>query len=178
MNTNMLEHEAVQRNMATLAARGVQFVDPGAGYLACGWIGKGRLAEPEDDRRSGAAAAEPRGLAARPVRRSSPPGRPTRTSTRCATSATVRAARWATPSRPRRRGAARGSCWSPGRRALDAAGRCRARQRAAAPPRCTRRCSATPADADIVIMAAAVADYMPEAARRREDREDRRRRSR
>ena len=47
MNTNMLEHEAVRRNMATLAARGVQFVEPGAGYLACGWIGKGRLAEPE-----------------------------------------------------------------------------------------------------------------------------------
>ena len=48
MNTNMLEHEAVRRNMSTLTARGVQFVDPGAGYLACGWIGKGRLAEPED----------------------------------------------------------------------------------------------------------------------------------
>jgi phosphopantothenoylcysteine decarboxylase/phosphopantothenate--cysteine ligase len=48
MNTNMLEHEAVRRNMTTLAARGVQFVDPGAGYLACGWIGKGRLAEPDD----------------------------------------------------------------------------------------------------------------------------------
>jgi phosphopantothenoylcysteine decarboxylase/phosphopantothenate--cysteine ligase len=47
MNTHMLEHEAVQRNMATLAARGVRFVDPGAGYLACGWIGKGRLADPE-----------------------------------------------------------------------------------------------------------------------------------
>jgi phosphopantothenoylcysteine decarboxylase / phosphopantothenate---cysteine ligase len=48
MNTNMLEHEAVRANLATLAARGVKFVDPGAGYLACGWIGKGRLAEPED----------------------------------------------------------------------------------------------------------------------------------
>ena len=48
MNTNMLEHEAVRRNLATLAARGVRFVEPGAGYLACGWIGKGRLAEPED----------------------------------------------------------------------------------------------------------------------------------
>ena len=47
MNTNMLEHEAVRRNMATLAARGVRFGDPGAGYLACGWIGKGRLAEPQ-----------------------------------------------------------------------------------------------------------------------------------
>ena len=47
MNTNMLEHPAVQRNLQTLAARGVQLVDPGEGFLACGWIGKGRLAEPE-----------------------------------------------------------------------------------------------------------------------------------
>jgi phosphopantothenoylcysteine decarboxylase / phosphopantothenate---cysteine ligase len=48
MNTNMLEHEAVQRNLDTLARRGTYFVEPGAGYLACGWIGKGRLAEPSD----------------------------------------------------------------------------------------------------------------------------------
>ncbi len=48
MNTNMLEHPAVVQNLATLAARGVQFVEPGSGYLACGWIGKGRLAEPDD----------------------------------------------------------------------------------------------------------------------------------
>ena len=48
MNTNMLEHEAVRRNVAALGARGVRFVDPGAGYLACGWIGKGRLAEPAE----------------------------------------------------------------------------------------------------------------------------------
>jgi phosphopantothenoylcysteine decarboxylase/phosphopantothenate--cysteine ligase len=47
MNTNMLEHEAVRSNMELLASRGVRFVDPGAGYLACGWIGKGRLAEPD-----------------------------------------------------------------------------------------------------------------------------------
>jgi phosphopantothenoylcysteine decarboxylase / phosphopantothenate---cysteine ligase len=48
MNTHMLEHAAVQRNLEILAGRGVRFVDPGAGYLACGWIGKGRLAEPAD----------------------------------------------------------------------------------------------------------------------------------
>jgi phosphopantothenoylcysteine decarboxylase/phosphopantothenate--cysteine ligase len=48
MNTNMLAHDAVQRNLQTLAARGVQFVEPGEGYLACGWIGKGRLAEPDE----------------------------------------------------------------------------------------------------------------------------------
>ncbi|HYS26570.1 MAG TPA: bifunctional phosphopantothenoylcysteine decarboxylase/phosphopantothenate--cysteine ligase CoaBC [Vicinamibacterales bacterium] len=48
MNTNMLGHDAVQRNLQALAARGTRFVEPGEGYLACGWIGKGRLAEPED----------------------------------------------------------------------------------------------------------------------------------
>jgi phosphopantothenoylcysteine decarboxylase/phosphopantothenate--cysteine ligase len=48
MNTRMFEHEAVRRNLDTLAARGARFVDPGEGYLACGWIGKGRLAEPAD----------------------------------------------------------------------------------------------------------------------------------
>jgi len=48
MNTHMLEHAAVQRNLEQLASQGVRFVDPGAGYLACGWIGKGRLAEPAE----------------------------------------------------------------------------------------------------------------------------------
>jgi phosphopantothenoylcysteine decarboxylase / phosphopantothenate---cysteine ligase len=48
MNTLMLEHDAVRRNLATLTASGVKFVDPGQGFLACGWIGKGRLAEPDD----------------------------------------------------------------------------------------------------------------------------------
>jgi phosphopantothenoylcysteine decarboxylase/phosphopantothenate--cysteine ligase len=48
MNTQMFAHEAVRRNLDRLAARGVRFVEPGEGYLACGWIGKGRLAEPDD----------------------------------------------------------------------------------------------------------------------------------
>jgi phosphopantothenoylcysteine decarboxylase/phosphopantothenate--cysteine ligase len=46
MNVNMYEHPAVQENLATLRARGVAVVEPGSGYLACGWLGKGRLAEP------------------------------------------------------------------------------------------------------------------------------------
>ena len=54
MNTNMLAHAAVRRNLDTLVARGVRFVEPGEGYLACGWVGKGRLAEPAEI----AAAAE------------------------------------------------------------------------------------------------------------------------
>src|SRR5216110_1839432 len=48
MNTQMFEHEAVRRNLDTLAGQGVRFVEPGEGYLACGWIGKGRLAEPDE----------------------------------------------------------------------------------------------------------------------------------
>ena len=47
MNTHMLAHPAVMANVETLRARGVQFVEPGQGFLACGWVGKGRLAEPE-----------------------------------------------------------------------------------------------------------------------------------
>jgi phosphopantothenoylcysteine decarboxylase/phosphopantothenate--cysteine ligase len=61
MNTNMWEHEAVRRNMDLLGARGVRFVDPGAGYLACGWIGKGRLAEPDDVVRAADVMLQPAG---------------------------------------------------------------------------------------------------------------------
>jgi phosphopantothenoylcysteine decarboxylase/phosphopantothenate--cysteine ligase len=47
MNTHMWTHDAVRANLRTLAARGVRIVDPGEGYLACGWVGQGRLAEPD-----------------------------------------------------------------------------------------------------------------------------------
>ena len=45
MNVNMYEHPQTQENISTLAARGVTFVDPDSGDLACGWKGRGRLAE-------------------------------------------------------------------------------------------------------------------------------------
>src|SRR5881628_1814290 len=48
MNSQMFSHEAVRQNLDVLASRGVRFVEPGEGYLACGWIGKGRLAEPDE----------------------------------------------------------------------------------------------------------------------------------
>jgi len=47
MNTAMWEHAAVQRNVAQLRSDGVQFVDPGSGWLSCRQIGSGRMAEPE-----------------------------------------------------------------------------------------------------------------------------------
>jgi phosphopantothenoylcysteine decarboxylase/phosphopantothenate--cysteine ligase len=48
MNVNMFEHEPVVENLALLRARGATVVEPGSGYLACGWLGKGRLAEPAE----------------------------------------------------------------------------------------------------------------------------------
>lgn len=47
MHTEMWEHPAVQANVATLRARGVHIVDPEAGRLAGGDVGAGRLASPE-----------------------------------------------------------------------------------------------------------------------------------
>lgn len=47
MNVHMYEHPAVIENMQKLADWGYHFIEPGAGYLACGYVGKGRLEEPE-----------------------------------------------------------------------------------------------------------------------------------
>lgn len=47
MNSHMYDHAATSHNIEVLAARGVHFIDPEEGYLACGWEGAGRLAEPE-----------------------------------------------------------------------------------------------------------------------------------
>jgi phosphopantothenoylcysteine decarboxylase/phosphopantothenate--cysteine ligase len=48
MNVNMYSHPAVLENLQILRSRGVRVVEPGEGYLACGWLGKGRLAEVGD----------------------------------------------------------------------------------------------------------------------------------
>lgn len=47
MNTRMMEHPAVRDNAATLKKRGLIFVEPESGTLACGHFGAGRLAAPE-----------------------------------------------------------------------------------------------------------------------------------
>jgi phosphopantothenoylcysteine decarboxylase/phosphopantothenate--cysteine ligase len=48
MNVEMWAHPATQENVEKLKSRGVYFVDPGEGYLACKAVGAGRLAEPAD----------------------------------------------------------------------------------------------------------------------------------
>jgi len=47
MNTNMWEHPATQHNVNVLRDRGVFVVEPGAGELACGIYGSGRMADPD-----------------------------------------------------------------------------------------------------------------------------------
>src|SRR5262245_49865454 len=48
MNVEMWNHLATQANLEILRMRGVLFVDPGEGYQACGEVGMGRLAEPDE----------------------------------------------------------------------------------------------------------------------------------
>lgn len=46
MNVNMWSHAATQANLETLRERGIRFVGPDAGELACGWEGLGRMSDP------------------------------------------------------------------------------------------------------------------------------------
>jgi phosphopantothenoylcysteine decarboxylase/phosphopantothenate--cysteine ligase len=160
MNTNMLEHEAVRRNLATLSARGVRFVDPGAGYLACGWIGKGRLAEPDEIVEAADLLLQPRGsllgrfvlVTAGPTYEDIDPVRylGNRSSGKMgyavAAEAARRGARVVLISGPSQLAPPAGVELVRVRSAIDMHGA--VQQRAA--------------ESDIVVMAAAVADYMPE----------------
>jgi len=160
MNTNMLEHDAVRRNLATLSARGVRFVEPGAGYLACGWIGKGRLAEPDEIVEAADLLLQPRGsllgrfvlVTAGPTYEDIDPVRylGNRSSGKMgyavAAEAARRGARVVLISGPSQLAAPAGVELVRVRSAVDM--HAAVQQRAA--------------ESDIVVMAAAVADYMPE----------------
>lgn len=47
MNLHMYEHPAVSRNIAQVIEDGYRLIEPDEGFLACGHVGKGRLEEPE-----------------------------------------------------------------------------------------------------------------------------------
>lgn len=63
MNVNMWAHPATEANVATLAERGVAFIGPDAGELACGWEGLGRMSDPERIAEAATAALAPKSLA-------------------------------------------------------------------------------------------------------------------
>ena len=47
MNVDMYASKAVMRNIERLDQDGYRFIEPSEGFLACGYVGKGRLEEPE-----------------------------------------------------------------------------------------------------------------------------------
>lgn len=63
MNVNMWRHPATQANVERLRGRGVRFVGPEAGPLACGWEGEGRMAEPDAIAAEAASLLAPKPLA-------------------------------------------------------------------------------------------------------------------
>ena len=174
MNTRMWQHPATQANVATLRERGVDLVGPSAGELAEGEEGIGRMAEPEEiHARIEALLARRRRVRSRASAYSSRrEGRASR-STRCATSATARRGAWGSRSRRRR-----------GRRGADVT-LLAANLAVPAPAGVTlvetptaadlEREALERADADVIVMAAAVADYRPAAPARGEAAEGRRR---
>jgi phosphopantothenoylcysteine decarboxylase/phosphopantothenate--cysteine ligase len=162
MNTNMLEHEAVRRNLATLSARGVRFVDPGQGYLACGWVGKGRLAEPEDVVETADRMLQPRGsLLGRLVVVSAGPTYEDIDAVRFIGNRSSGKMGYAVAAEAARRGArvvlVSGPSHLPAPAGVELVSVRTAQQMSAAVQQHA-------AQADIVVMAAAVADYTPDAA--------------
>ncbi|MEZ4330693.1 MAG: bifunctional phosphopantothenoylcysteine decarboxylase/phosphopantothenate--cysteine ligase CoaBC [Myxococcota bacterium] len=63
MNVHMWSHPATQTNCAILRSRGVAFVGPEAGELACGWEGLGRMSDPATIVEAATHALTPRSLA-------------------------------------------------------------------------------------------------------------------
>ena len=60
MNTAMLENPATQQNLRTLESRGMRMIAPGVGMLACGTSGAGRMSEPEQIVAAAVEALRPR----------------------------------------------------------------------------------------------------------------------
>ncbi len=62
MNVNMWDSSATQSNVQTLIDRGFHFVGPDNGFLACKWTGSGRLSEPEDIQSAAISVLTPKDL--------------------------------------------------------------------------------------------------------------------
>jgi phosphopantothenoylcysteine decarboxylase/phosphopantothenate--cysteine ligase len=67
MNVNMYQSPAYKENEAKLKERGVLFVEPARGLLACGWEGEGKLQEPQVIFEEALSALAPKDLAGEKV---------------------------------------------------------------------------------------------------------------
>jgi phosphopantothenoylcysteine decarboxylase/phosphopantothenate--cysteine ligase len=158
MNSNMLEHPTVTRNLATLASFGYRVVDSDRGELACGYEGAGRLPDAEALVAEVAAALAPRDFAGRRVLVSAGPTREALDPVRYLTNRSSGKMGYAVASAAWRRGASVTLVSGP--TSLPA-------------PRGVERVSVTSAaemhdamlsrapSSDVVVMVAAVADYRP-----------------
>ena len=172
MNTRMWEHPATQANHELLRARGVEIVGPASGDLAEGEVGVGRMAEPEEIvARAEAILQRSHSLDDKHVVVTAGGTREPIDAVRLRRQPLVRPH----GRRPRRRG-------PPARRPRDAARRESRRRRAPAGVEVVATPTAADlerealarADADVILMAAAVADYRAADADRRQAGEGRR----
>jgi phosphopantothenoylcysteine decarboxylase/phosphopantothenate--cysteine ligase len=158
MNSNMLEHPTVTRNLETLRAFGHRIVESDRGELACGYEGAGRLPDAEDLIDEVAAALAPKDLVGKRVLVSAGPTREALDPVRYLTNRSSGRMGYAVASAAWRRGASVTLVSGP--TALPA-------------PRGVERVSVTSAaemhdamlsratSSDFVVMVAAVADYRP-----------------
>jgi len=162
MNVNMWQHPATQANLATLRERGVTAIGPESGELACGWQGEGRMSEPSEIAARAELTLGSNSLQGRSVVVTAGGTREPIDTVRCLTNSSSGKMGFATAAEAARRGAevvlVAAPCalvTPPGVERVDVgtALEMRAAVFAALP------------GADIVIKAAAVADFRPVAAR-------------
>jgi phosphopantothenoylcysteine decarboxylase / phosphopantothenate---cysteine ligase len=158
MNVNMYENSIVQANLSRLREHDCRVIDPGEGFLACGWEGKGRLAEPDVILAEIERAVTPQDLHAERILVTGGPNREPIDPVRFISNRSTGKMGFALAAAAWRRGA--DVCLVAGPTSLPA-------------PHGVRRCDVTTAEdmrqavlaefdvATIVLMAAAVADYRP-----------------
>jgi phosphopantothenoylcysteine decarboxylase/phosphopantothenate--cysteine ligase len=161
MNTLMLEHPATQANLATLRRYGYRIVEPASGELACGYEGAGRLPDAEDLVQEVAAALSPPDLRGRRVVVSAGPTCEPIDPVRHVSNRSSGRMGYAVAAASWRRGATvtlvSGPTTLPIPRGVEAVHVRTAAEMATA-------MTAQSANADVVIMVAAVADYRPKEA--------------
>ncbi|RMD81917.1 MAG: bifunctional phosphopantothenoylcysteine decarboxylase/phosphopantothenate--cysteine ligase CoaBC [Candidatus Dadabacteria bacterium] len=158
MNTNMLEHPATRRNLERLADFGYRVVEPDSGDLACGVRGPGRLPDSDVLVEEVRAALAPQDLAGTRVLVSAGPTREPIDPVRCITNRSSGRTGYAIAAAARRRGARVTLVSGPVALRPPRGCQVEAVETAEQMNEAVRRLVA---DADVVVMVAAVADYRP-----------------
>ncbi|HTM22565.1 MAG TPA: bifunctional phosphopantothenoylcysteine decarboxylase/phosphopantothenate--cysteine ligase CoaBC [Kofleriaceae bacterium] len=160
MNVNMWQNPITQRNLGALIERGMRTVGPGSGFLACNWIGPGRMAEAADILEAAVRVLTPADLAGRTIAISAGPTREPVDPVRYLSNRSSGKMGYALASAAARRGAAVRLVSGP----VDLAAPLGVDRIDAETAADMEAAMARAADgADAVIMAAAIADFRPAA---------------